>query len=288
MRHIYLLISIFLIWLSDLSARMLIFPFSNAPIDVVIPCVEKDLITLNLCIRGIRENGANIRRIIIVSKTPLTDEAEWFNESNYPFSFQDIATALAHRSPFLTKYLLQKGSRAGWYYQQLLKLYAPLVIPDISPNVLILDADVIFLKPVTFLNENNAGMYNPGVEYNIPYFQHAADLIPGFYKHFPEYSGISHHMIFQKPVIEALFEEIERHHHLPFWHIFCRLVDRRHILESGASEYEIYFNYVFACTDQVSIRKLEWKNIHKLSEVQKFKAQGAHYVCLHSFERETE
>ncbi len=287
MRCLFFLVAIFfLAQISLLSAEMKIFPFSNTQIDVVIPCVEKDLLTLNLCIRGIRENGTNIRRIIVVSRNPLTDEAEWFNESDYPFSFQDVAAALANHTFLLTEQLLQKGSRTGWYYQQLLKLYAPLVIPDISPNVLILDADVIFLRPVTFLNKNYAGMYNPGFEYNPPYFQHAKRLIPRFYKCFPQYSGISHHMIFQRPVIEALLEEIEHHHGVSFWQIFCQLVDPQHLFHSGASEYEIYFNYIFARSNQVSIRKLKWKNIQKLSEIQEHKSKGfLHYVCLHTYER---
>lgn len=285
MKLLSFIIAIFAAWISLLSAEKMIYPFSNSPIDVVIPCVEKDLQTLDLCIQGIRENGVNIRRIIVVSQKPLTDKAEWFNELNYPFSLQDVAAALADYDPPLTERLLQKGSRAGWYYQQLLKLYAPLVIPNISPNVLILDADVIFLRSVQFLNQDNAGMYNPGEEYHRPYFQHAACLIPGFYKCFLEYSGISHHMIFQRPVIEAIFEEVEHHHAGAFWHIFCQLVDQQEIFHSGASEYEIYFNYVFARTDQVSIRKLKWKNIRMLSEVQKYKKGGLHYVCLHTFDR---
>lgn len=263
--------------MSPVLAAMTVFPFSDHPIDVVIPSVEKDLLTLDLCIQGIRENGANIRRIIVISKKQLTHQAEWFDEAYYPFSFQDVAVTLA-------KNTTQKRERVGWYYQQLLKLYAPLVIPDISPNVLILDSDAIFLNPVSFLNQNNGGMYNPGREYHIPYFQHGARLIPRFSKWFLGYSGISHHMIFQKPVIEALFEDIEHYHAKPFWYMFCHLVDPEN-MDAGASEYEIYFNYVFAHTDQVSVRTLKWQNINKLSEINKLKKKGLHYVCFHSYDR---
>lgn len=263
----------------------LVFPFANDPIDVVIPCVEKDSSTLSLCIRGIRENGANIRRVIVVSKQPFTDEAEWFDESEYPFSYQDIEEALGYQAPEHIKNLLAKEARTGWYYQQLLKLYASLVIPNISSNILILDADAIFLNPVTFLDEHNAGLYNPGEEYHIPYFEHASRLIPAFHKCFPEYSGISHHMIFQRSVIETLMEEVECNHKIPFWQIFCRLVDPNDLIHSGASEYEIYFNYIFACSTQPSIRKLLWRNIQRFSEIQSFKELGYHYVCLHAYNR---
>ena len=41
---------------------------SAAEIDVVIPCHPKDFSILPLCVRGIRENGKDIRRIIVVTK----------------------------------------------------------------------------------------------------------------------------------------------------------------------------------------------------------------------------
>lgn len=282
-----LLLSFFLFsWIVPGYPEQTVYPFANDPIDVVIPSVEKDLLTLHHCIRGIRENGQNIRRIIVVSKKKLTDEAEWFDEGLYPFSFRDIARALAKDDPILTEQFTQTGSRTGWYFQQLLKLYAPLVIPGISSNVLILDSDVMFLNPVSFLNPQNGALYNPGWEHHTPYFVHANRLLPGFHQFFSErYSGISHHMVFQKPVIEALLAEVEQRHNAPFWDIFCRLVEPQEISQSGASEYEIYFNYVFEHSTQVSLRFLKWKNIERMSEVPKCKKQGFHYVCLHSYHR---
>ena len=284
LRRFLILLAALLSGISAAQAAVTTFALSNDPIDVVIPCVEKDLATLKLCIRGIRENGVNIRRIIVVSKNLLTEEAEWFDEARYPFSFQDIAGALAKYKPKF-EYLLQKTRRTGWYYQQLLKFYAPLVIPNISPNVLILDSDTIFLNPVTFLNPQNGGMYNTGEEHNPPYFRHGSLLIPGFYKCFPEYSGITHHMIFQRPIIKALIEEVEHYHATSFWQIFCLLVPPDQLPYSGASEYEIYFNYAFSHTNQVTLRKLRWKNIQRLREIDKFKAEGLHYICLHTHDR---
>lgn len=282
MNRLIFLIVLFLIR-GSLEGGEIAFSFSNDPIDVIIPCVEKDLPILAHCIHGIRKNGCNIGRIIVVSKKRFTHKAEWFNEADYPFSLHDVAESLAHHDASLTEKLLQ--SRAGWYYQQLLKLYAHFVIPNLSSNVLILDADVIFLRPVTFLNQHFAGMYNPGFEYNYPYFEHAKRLIPGFYKCFPEYSGISHHMIFQRSVIEALFNEIEQHHKVPLWQAFCKLVDRNSLF-TGASEYEIYFNYVFSRSKQVSIRKLQWKNIQRIKDIQKYQIRNMlDYICLHSYER---
>ncbi len=262
------------------------FTFTNEPIDVVIPCVEKDLSTLDLCIEGIKKNGANIRRVIVISKTKLTKRAEWVSEDAYPFSFDDVARALANGNPSIEAKLLLKKSRTGWYFQQLLKLYAPLVIPDISENVLVLDADTIFLNPVTFLNEQHAGLYNTGIEYRPHYFHHGELLIPGFKKLYPEYSGITHHMIFQRPVILALFSVVETYHQKPFWQAFCSFVQQADPkLFAGASEYEIYFNYVLSKTDQTAIRILKWKNVTKFSDIPKYKKKGYHYISIHDYKR---
>jgi hypothetical protein len=263
-------------------------PYSCDPIDVVIPCVEKDLDTLNLCIRGIRENCAGIRKIIVVSEKRLTYEAEWFNEDKYPFSKEDISLYLMHKDEELAEYIrAERKSQLGWYFQQLLKFYAPFVIPGISSNVLIVDADTIFLNPVRFIDEDFLGLYNPGTECHLPYFEHASRLIPHFKKLFPHYSGVSHHMLFQKPILEDLFHMVKKHRKREFWEAFCLCVDPNHVINmiSGASEYEIYFNFAFALYPQLKIRPLKWTNSRNLNNIAKYNAEGYHYVSFHRYMR---
>ena len=128
------------------------YPFTSEPIDVVIPCAEKDLRTLERCIKGIYNNCDEVRRIIVISKKRLTKNAEWCSEYVFPFSRTDIVNALSKKDAKTQAQLMRPESRTGWYYQQLLKLYAPFVIRDISSNVLVLDADTIFLNPVEFID----------------------------------------------------------------------------------------------------------------------------------------
>ena len=116
---------------------------------------------------------------------PLTNEAEWFDEQLFPFNKNLIAFHLFKGNPFLAyAYISQPPSRVGWYLQQLLKLYASFVIPNLTSNVLVLDADAIFLNPVHFTNFQYAALFNPGVECDPPYFDHATRLIPNFKKNF--------------------------------------------------------------------------------------------------------
>ncbi|MFX0095788.1 MAG: hypothetical protein ACFFBD_28880, partial [Candidatus Hodarchaeota archaeon] len=106
-------------------------------IDVIIPTCEKDLGTLELCIEGCRKNITGLRRIIVISKEKYTDNAEWFDERFFPFSLSDV------------EHLIGISKREGWYFQQLLKIYS-FSIPDIAENVLAVDSDTIFLRPVSF------------------------------------------------------------------------------------------------------------------------------------------
>ncbi|MBS0654116.1 MAG: hypothetical protein JSR39_11400 [Verrucomicrobia bacterium] len=262
------------------------YRFSADPIDVIIPCTKKDLVTLNDCIQSIRSYGKGIRNIYVISAQPLTDQATWIDEAIFPFTKEDVAFQLCREDKEATLEFLTAPSRVGWYYQQLLKYYAPFVVPDISSNVLILDSDTVFLEPVEFLTAEGAGLYATGRENHLPYFEHAKKLIPGFKKHSKKASGICHHMVFQRPVLEDLFADVENRFSMPFWQAFCLCVSPLERSGSGASEYEIYFNFVFSRTKQVKIRRLRWKNVDSLDHLDEFRNDGYNYVSWHSWARE--
>lgn len=269
----------------DLLSQKKVYSLSLEPIDVVIPCIEKDLATLDLCIEGIKANVSNVRRIIVVSKNPLTRKAEWFLEKNYPFNTYDLALQIFHKDEEAAEYYSSQTAHIGWILQQLLKLYAAFVIPNISSNILIVDADTIFLNPVDFLGPNGEGLYNVGNDYHEPYFIHAAKLIPGLKRVYPQLCGITHHMLFQKEVLNDLFHIIENHHGTKAWKALCRCIDPHQFGHSPLSEYEIYFNFVFKRTDQVQIRPLKWANISQLSDIASYKKAGYHYVSCHAYLR---
>lgn len=265
-----------------------LYSFRKEPIDVVIPAIEKDLLTLDLCIDGIRKNGSEIRNIYVISPKALTNKAIWFDEKEFPFSFFDIANAIFGDEKMATNYLERHDNRIGWIYQQLLKFYAFLVIPNISSNILLLDADTIFLNPVTFINELGEPYFNTGTEYHPPYFVHAKKLLSDFRKVFPEYSGICHHMLVQKCVLEELFACIQSYHHAEPWRAFCHCIESDSsgtIPKSCMSEYEIYFNYIFSKTKQAHLRLLNWLDVDSLENRDQFKKDNYHYLSCHAWMR---
>ena len=71
----------------------------------------------------------------------------------------------------------------------------------------------------------------------------------------------------------------------PFWQIFLEKVESwlRHGIGSGASEYELYFNYVCKFhSDEIEVRELSWENVRTLD----LKKKGLHYISHHHFSRE--
>ncbi len=272
------------VFLLFLSTRLQAFEFTFDPIDVIIPCHEKDIRTLPLVIECIKKNIINHRRIIVISSKKLIDTAEWFDEKNYPFTKESLAYEIFHIETEAHDFINQSKTRIGWIYQQLLKTYALFVIPDISSNVLAIDADTIFLKPVSFQDpKTGAGLYSPALEPYQPYFDHNARVLPGLKKFFTEYSGVSHHMLFQRNLMEALHNEIESIHNKPAWKVFCEFIDKKYLFVSCMSiDYELYFNYIFSKTDLVKIRRLNWNNC-KWQDFNRRKNDGYDFLSCHAY-----
>lgn len=252
-------------------------------IDVVIPAHKKDLATLDHCINGIRKNCVAVRRIIVVSKEKYSDKAEWFSEDEFPFSFKEISDLL-------------NGVDVGWHFQQLLKLYSPLVIPNISENVLILDSDTVFFRKVKFFSDEGLPLYNLSKDKNLensPFHQvtlkHIKKILPDIEqklpKDFENISGICHHMLFQKHFIQELFSRVESYDNEgdPFYKIFLKNRERSY----AVAEYNLYFYFLISLHQKsYKIRTLKYKNTANLS-LWKYKIRLKYDYCsFHSYMRE--
>jgi hypothetical protein len=249
--------------------------------DVVIPAHEKDSATLNFCISAIKKNIINHRRIIVVSKDKLTDKAEWFSEKKFPFSLNDLIN------------IYPKSS--GWHLQQLLKLYSPLVIPNILPNVLIIDSDTIFFNKTSFFDQSGVALYSESKDKNLEKStfhqkscEHIFKLLPSIKTKLPQkynkISGICHHMIFQKNIIEDLFQKIQKQHNTldPFYKIFMQKIDDGY----EVSEYNLYFYFLITHYPQrMVIRNLKYKNTSNLSLWRYKIFKKYDYCSFHSYQR---
>ncbi|MEX0849085.1 MAG: DUF6492 family protein [Candidatus Dependentiae bacterium] len=279
----WLIVAIFIIFQIQHAQERVTYSFTLDPIDIVIPCHKKDSRTLELVVNGIKQH-LDYRRIIIVSSEQLLEDAtvEWFDEKEYPFDMYDIIYEIFFDEEKARDYIDRPKSRAGWIYQQFLKLYASYVIPDISNNILIVDADTIFFKPVVFQNGCGAPLFNVSDEVHPPYLVFMRQLIPGLKRAYPQFSGITHHMLFQRCVLDDLFATIEKNHNMEPWRAICQNVDKKALGHSCMSEYELYFNFLLNRSGQPKIRKLNWNNV-PFRCFDQAKRGNLHYVSCHTY-----
>jgi hypothetical protein len=65
--------------------------------------------------------------------------------------------------------------------------------------------------------------------------------------------------MFETNYVDELMAKIEKNHGDTFYNVFLKAVSV--LEESGAAEYEIYFNYMLANhADAIIVRKLNWVN----------------------------
>jgi hypothetical protein len=230
--------------------KKITYSFTSDPIDVVIVCDPKDRPHLESCIQGIRQNGEKIGNITVVSEAKFTDSAHWYDEKNFPFSPSAIAAEKFSGNRLeATRFLYSPHSQAKPIFHQLIKLYAPLTIPGLSPNVLVLDANTIFLKPVAFLSESNEPLIGPLIKTSASNLSH---LLPSVQS---KTSRTAHQMLFQRCVLEDFFEQLENFHGMKPWKAIVRCIDD--VNQPGFSGFAVYDHFMKLRTDQGKIRPLQ-------------------------------
>ena len=106
--------------------------------DIVIPVGpnDKDIITKQI---NYTKNIKARNIYLIVNGCLDIEGCISIQENIFPFSLETVSRFHG------------KLERNGWYLQQLLKLYAGMVIPGILERYLVIDADTFFLKSINFI-----------------------------------------------------------------------------------------------------------------------------------------
>lgn len=221
----------------------------------------------------------------------IGNRVHFVQETVFPFTWQNVSKVMVDsvkqhgvyplskgESPF--EKLFWNGGKIGWYYQQILKVYAGEVLK--IEDYVILDSDLIWMKNVSFISPNQSHspihtyLYATSWQY-YPSYHATSKKITGL-EMFKESgkgkkfkSGIVHHMVISKPVLKALFDSVEQLHSLPMWQVMlnvsaleitCR-APRNGICGNGGvlSEYEMYFSFArLKFPQSVELRPLLWAN----------------------------
>lgn len=233
--------------------------------DIVIPVGFRDIETIDKVVSYAKKNIIGYRNIYLLSCQPdlAVEGCIAVDENSAPFNKTII------KEKFEAAKIDESG---GWYMQQLLKFYASFIIPDMLDDYLVMDADVYFLKPTSFFGSDGKVLLAFSItdqnSYHAPYFGQMLRLHPKLVRLHSEYSGICHHMMFNRKKILDLMSLVENYHNkkLVFWEILlATAIEERKVQNHFAcmSEYEIYFNYLLIFhPDYCRIRELEWANTY--------------------------
>lgn len=248
------------------------------PVDVLIPVGPKDRELLAVVVAGVRRHLRSQRRILLVSADPQDQrwcrdpQVEWIDEREFPPGSEALAQ------------ILGADAALGWWWQQLIKLQAQRLLPELADHLLVLDSETVLLRPVRFLDGQGRSLLHPASEDNPSYSAHRQRLLPDLVSQAPGLSGITHCMLFDRRILEQLHTQVEAIHGVPLWQAFLAQVDPLHRRQGGASEYDLYFHYALQCApERVRLRSLPWKVSGDLDELQR---RDQAYITFHRHLRE--
>lgn len=177
--------------------------------------------------------------------------------------------------------------RAGWYFQQLLKLGIS-TIDSINENYIVIDADTVFLQSIPFINLKGQFVFLKATEYHKSYFDNYRVLLGKEPNR--EFSFISQYMVFNKNIVKKLFTDIEENFNGESTWNWLIMEKIQGTDASLFSEYETYGHYVKNhYPDQCEFISKEW--LREGSEYLKTTAPSMKAIeslseayCLVSFE----
>jgi hypothetical protein len=251
----------------------------NDRIDVLIPYHDKDRNIIPMCVQGCAENIKNLGTIYVVGNNPqlelnnvtLIDDNHFFDDR---LSKEYIESRWTAEYPAL-------AHRAGWLFQQFIKMGCPYSIPSLTDYYLVVDADVVFLKMVRFFHNGQMLLAKSG-EFHEPYFKCYERLLgePPNRK----WSFISHHLIISKAVMLELLRSIEERFNRIWYDAILDNID--YSQGSPFSEYETYGHYLqnhhpekFITRELVYFQKLKLRHIFMIA------LNRVDYVALHSYKK---
>ena len=213
---------------------------SNQPVDVVAPCLRRDLPKLALAYQNLRRFAA-IKQLHVI--TARRDFAQFKNTLGKDVVLIDENEMIPGVTFAALKVIpLARFSQGpGWYFQQLLKFQFAFHKPE-DDHYLIWDADTVPLRPLEFFDTQGRMLLTKAAEFHPPYFQTYENLLGRPAQR--EFSFIAQHMLVQKSVLRELLSEIEAH--CPgdenwAWKIMRNLGGEG---SNRFSEYETYWHYL--------------------------------------------
>lgn len=209
------------------------FEYSHVPIDIFIPCIERDLPILEYTLTFARRNILHPIQNVYICAPSSEKILQFCQQHNCIFVDETIIAPIQIAD---IPYFPGGSDRRSWLFQQFLKLNSDAVCT--SEHILILDSETILLRPQAFVY-NNLTILNCANEHHPPYFGAYERLLGE--KPASPFSFVSHHMLMQKSKLRDLKERIQFLHNKSWYLAIIDSMDKNDT--SGFSEYETYGNF---------------------------------------------
>ena len=220
------------------------------PIDVLMPVIRKDLVTLPLAVAGLRKNLRHPLGKIILVSPPDAAIQDFCRQHGCAWRDENKVLPL---KPTDIHYEVNGVNRAGWIFKQILQLHADQICE--AEHILLLDSDTVLLQPQKFEHEGRSLMLVSD-EFHWPYFvtfQKMFGYLPP-----ARFSLIAHHLLVNRHRLAELRAELEQRHHRPLHQVIVDHIDPNE--GSTFAEYETYGQWMLQHhRDQVELEY--WFNV---------------------------
>lgn len=210
--------------------------------DIIVPMTTENLPVFRQNVEWMRKNLSGKRIVVLGAEAlerPVKELGLEFilEDSVVPgMSLGKVRTCLEDR--------LGAGKRAGWYFQQFLKLGYAYRCQD--EYYITWDADTIPLHEIKHM-VNGHPVFTKKEEMEPAYFETLRCLFDGKVTRFGDFSFICENMIFHVEIMKEMLDCIMIQPGLSgstFWERILSAVSNENLSESGFSEFETYGNYV--------------------------------------------
>ncbi|WP_373230306.1 DUF6492 family protein [Cohnella sp.] len=209
---------------------------SSTKIDILIPAIEKDLVTLPYVIDAVKKQVKHPIGQILIVAPKRRRIMELCRRKGCKFVDENKVLPISKKN---IHYRSKKWERSGWLFQQLLKMSGDTLCS--SEYFLAIDADTLLIRPHLFRTGKKTVFYCR--KWSQPeYFKTYRRLLGK--KPSSTSSFVTHYMLFNKSKLAQLKRTLKSKHQTSWYKAILSKMDKSK--QFAFSEFETYGNFLYS------------------------------------------
>lgn len=231
-------------------------------LDIVICLHKNNLESFHLVIKQLYKYLKDIKINVIANKDLEEKLIKECPKINFIDEDKIVPNLTLKKIQEIIKKKVGNSNRAGWYFQQFLKMGYSL-LENCDEYYLIWDSDLILLKEEKFFENKKMILYKK-TEYHKPYFDTLKKIL-NLDKSF-DFSFICEHMIIKKEIMNEIITNIEKMGGEQYFEVILDSIEKSEIERSGFSEFETYGTYALKNYYELFVIKevCSWRDAGKI------------------------